>query len=131
MTFLQEEVPIEKSPDNTKILIKFILHDGDNWVEMESIDPSDPSLVKCVVEKHTSERQFLFNTTLWSIAPSECLEAVVADGTNVILLIPEGNINIDCELLISALKLGSNAGDMGKSTLKRAVIDDISEQDHI
>ena len=56
MTFSQEEVPVEKFPDNIKILIKFILCDGDNWVEMESIDPSDPSLVKCVVEKHTSER---------------------------------------------------------------------------
>ena len=98
---------------------------------MESIDPSDPSLVKCVVEKHTSERRFLFNTNLQSMAPSECFEAVVADSTNVILLIPEGNINIDRELSISALKLGSNAGDMGKSTLKRAAIDDISEQDHV
>lgn len=114
MTFLHEEVLIKKFSDNIKILIKFILCDENDWVKMKSINSSDPSLIKCVVKKHISERLFLFNINLQSIASSECFEVIVTDSTNIILLILKENINIDCELSISALKLTNNTENMGK-----------------
>ena len=107
-THAEEESPVIGIADSVKVGVKFILRDGHDWVEMEelSIDPSDPSLVERVAEIHTSNRRFLFNTTLRSLAPSECFEAIVSDGTNIVLMIPEGSVNIDLEGSRSAWRLG-------------------------
>lgn len=78
-----------------------------------SIDLSDLSQVERVAEEYTRKRRFLFNITLRSMAPSEYFEAVVGDGINVVLLIPEGSVNIDHELSTSTRKLGINAEGMG------------------
>ncbi len=78
-----------------------------------SIDPSNPAQVERVAEEHTRKRRFLLDTALRALAPSECFEAVFGDGTNMVLLIPEGSINIDYELWISARKLDIDAEGMG------------------
>lgn len=105
--------------DGIKVRVKFVLREGCDWVDQEdlSIDPSDPSQVERVAEEHMRNRCFIFNTILRSMAPSECLEAVVSGGKNVVLLIPEGSVNIDDELSISAEKLGVNAEGTGGSTI--------------
>lgn len=105
--------------DGIKVRVKFVLREGRNWVEQEdlSIDPSDPSQVERVAEEHTRNRRFLFNTTLRSMAPSECFEAVVDDGTNAVLLIPEGSIIIEDELSTSARILGVNAQGLAENTV--------------
>lgn len=97
--------------DGNKVRVKFVLREGHNWVDKEdlSVDPSDPSPVERVAEDYVSNGRFLFDTTLRSIAPSECFDAVVGDGTNVILLIPEGSVIIDDKLSTSAGRLGINA----------------------
>ena len=101
--------------DSSRIGIKFVLREGDGWVEQEnlSIDPSSPALVEHIAEEHTRKRNFLFNTSLRAMAPSECFEAAVGNGTNMILLIPEGSVNIDHELGTSARKLCIGAGWTG------------------
>lgn len=81
-----------------------------------SIDPSSPAQVERVAEEHTGKRRFLFNTALRALAPSECFDAVVGDGTNTVLLIPEGSINIDHELWISARKIYIDAEGTGGNT---------------
>ena len=81
------------------------------------VDPSDPSPVERVAEDHASNGRFLFDTTLRSLAPSECFEAVVGDGTNVVLLIPEGSVNIDHALSTSARILGVNAQGLAENTV--------------
>ena len=81
-THAEEESPIIGIADSVKVEVKFILRDGHDWVEMNelSINSSDPSPVERVAEMHTSNRRFLSNTTLRSLAPSECFEAIVSDG---------------------------------------------------
>ncbi len=89
-------------------------------VEEISIDAAEPSsscAVERVAEAHTSKRRFLFNTALRSLAPSECLDAVVGDGTHVVLLIPEGSVNIDHALSTSARMLGINAQEAAENSL--------------
>ena len=102
--------------------VKFILRDGHDWVDMEelSIDAAEPSTwsaVERVAEAHTSKRRFLFNTALRSLAPSECLDAVVGDGTNVVLLIPEGSVKIDHALSMSARTLGMNTQTVAENSV--------------
>lgn len=94
--------------DGIRVRVKFVLREGHNWVDREdlSIDPSDPSPVERVAEDHASNGRFLFDSILRSMAPSECFEAVVGDGTNVVLLIPEGSVIID-ELSTSAGRMVS------------------------
>lgn len=103
-----------RAANNINARVKFIFRDGHDWVDMEefSIDAAEPSTssaVECVAEAHTSKRGFLFNTALRSLAPSECLDAVVGDGTNVVLLIAEGRVKTDHALSMSAQMLGMNA----------------------
>ena len=82
-----------------------------------SIDPSSPAQVERVAEEHTGKRRFLFNTALRALAPSKCFDAVVGDGTNTVLLIPEGSINIDHKLCTSARKVCIDAeGTEGNTT---------------
>ena len=80
-----------------------------------SIDLSSPARVEHIAEEHTRKRRFLFDTTLRAMAPSECFEAVIGDGTNMVVLIPEGSINIDHDLGISARKLCIDAGETGEN----------------
>ena len=75
-------------------------------MEELSIYLSDPSPVERVAEIHTRNRRFLFNTTLRSLAPSEYFEAIVSDSINVVLIIPEGSVNIDLEGSRSAWRPG-------------------------
>ena len=101
--------------DSSRVGIKFVLREGDDWVEQENLsdDPSSPARVEHVAEEHTRKRRFLFNTTLRAMAPSECFEAVVGDGTNMIILILEGSIHIDHDLGRSARKHRIDAGGTG------------------
>ena len=93
--------------------------------------PADPSLVERVAENHIGNGRFLFNTELRSMTLDECFEAVVADGTNTILLIPEEKVNIDHQLRISASKLGMNNRALKEKTLKRVALDNISGTSHV
>ena len=43
------------------------------------------------------------------LAPQQCYDAVIADGTSTILLMQESEINIDYELLLSAMEIGIDA----------------------
>ena len=93
--------------------VKFILRDGRDWAVVERISintavSSTSSAAERVAEAHTSKRRFLFNTTLRSLAPSECFNAVVGDGSNVVPLIPEGSINIDHAFSTSVETSGMN-----------------------
>ena len=56
----------------------------------------------------------LFNTELRMLAPQQCYEAVIADGTYTILLIQESEIDIDTELLLSAMNIGIEANEQGR-----------------
>ena len=93
-----------------KVRVKFVLRRGDGWVDDQDVlvDPSDPSPVERVAEEHTRNGRFLFHTNLRSLAPSQCFGAVVGDGTSVVLVIPEGSLNLDQQLSVSARNLGVN-----------------------
>ena len=114
-THAGDEGHIPEVTHSSKIGIKFVLREGDGWVEQEnlSIDPSSPAPVEHVAEEHTRKRRFLFNTALRAMAPSECFEAVVGDGTFMVLLIPEGSIDVDHELGASARKVCIGFGRIG------------------
>jgi hypothetical protein len=61
------------------------------------VDPSDPSEVKRIAIKYMrkGERMHIFDTNFRMLTPQTCFEAVTADGTNTILLIPEREIDTD------------------------------------
>ena len=66
-------------------------------IEELSIYLSNPSPVERIAEMYTRNQRFLFNTTLRSLAPLEYFKAIVSNSTNVVLMIPEGSVNIDLE----------------------------------
>ncbi len=56
----------------------------------------------------------LFNTELRMLAPQQCYDAVIADSTYTILLIRESEIDIDNELLLSAMGIGIEVKEQGR-----------------
>lgn len=54
----------------------------------------------------------LFNTELRMLAPEQCYEAVIADNPYTIFLMRESEINIDYELLLSAMKIDHEAKEL-------------------
>ena len=59
--------------------------------------------------KWVQEKWRLFNTELRMLAPQQCYDAAITDGTYTILLMRESDINIDHEPLLSAMKIGIEA----------------------
>ena len=143
---LEERVPFEETPlrpiapapmeatekdETLQERFKFIFRDGDDWITMEEyfFGPSLSSSVELTAEKHAREGRYLFDTALWSLHPSECFEAAMANGTHVILLLPAGRICISQQLAASASQLGDNARSFKDNTRKRVANDDISTED--
>ncbi len=68
----------------------------------------------------------LFNTELRMLAPQQCYDAIIADGTYTIRLIRESEINIDNELLLSAMDIGIEAKEQGRCFETQEGLDEIS-----
>ena len=143
---LEERVPFEESPirpiasapmeatekdETLQERFKFIFRDGDEWITMEEyvFGPSLSSSVELTAEKHAREGRYLFDTALWSLHPSDCFEAAMANGTHVVLLFPAGRICISQQLAASASQLGDNARSFKDHARKRIANHDISTED--
>ncbi len=145
---VEERVPFEETPlraitsapmeatekdEPLQERFKFIFRDGEDWITMEEyfFSPSLSSSVELTAEKHAREGRYLFDTALWSLHPSECFEAAMANGTHAILLFPAGRICISQQLAASASQLGDNARSLKGNTRKRVANDDISKEDQV
>ena len=93
---------------NTGGGINFKIYDRGIWkhAATHAIDRSNHSEIEEAATKYVREKWRLFNTELRMLAPQQCYEAVIADGTNTILLIRESEIDIDYDLLLSAMRIG-------------------------
>ena len=102
---------LEDISNNTTVRINFKIRDGDIWkpVSTHLTERSDSSEIEKVAMKWVREKWRLFNTELRMLAPQQCYDAAITDGTYTILLMRESDINIDHEPLLSALKIGIKA----------------------
>lgn len=122
-----------EEPDNTKICIRFKVREEGNWkdVSILSVDPFDPSQVESVANQNIRNGMRPFDTDLRLLTPKECYSAVIADGTNTILLMPNTDIDINDELLTSASEVRVEELSRPKHILKRITTDNISQLHHV
>ena len=50
-----------------------------------------------------------FNTELRMLAPHQCCEAAITDGTYMVLLMRESDLYIYSDVILSAMKIGGEA----------------------
>ena len=102
---------LEETSNNTAVRINFKTRDGDIWkpVSTHLTERSDSSEIEKVAMKWVREKWRLFNTELRMLAPQQCYDTAITDGTYTILLMRESDINIDHEPLLSAMKIGIEA----------------------
>ena len=107
---------LEEAYSNTTVRINFKLHDGGIWkpASAHTIKRSDSSEIEKVAMNSVRGKWRLFTTELRMLAPQQCYDAVIADGTYTILLIRESEIDIDNELLLSAMDIGIEAKEQGR-----------------
>ena len=77
------------------------------------------------------EKVRLFNTELRMMTPRDCYQALVADGTYTILLLRESELDINNDLLLSAMKVRIDALSYRRSVLKGVATEDISQRHHV
>jgi hypothetical protein len=120
--------PGEQDPDrqlqimafsHSKVRIEFKIHERDVWKTDRSllVDPSELSEVERVAKKYMRKGFKPFDTSFSLLVPRTCLQAVTADGTNTVLLIPENDIRVNNQLV--AFEPASNAGPSTASRLKK------------
>ena len=107
---------LEEAYSNTTVRINFKLHDGGIWkpAPAHTIERSDSFEIEKVAMNWVRGKWRLFNTELRMLAPQQCYDAVIANGTYTILLIRESEIDIDNELLLSAMDIGIEAKEQGR-----------------
>ena len=108
-----EDVQVESSgaqlkevPNDAAVCINFKIYERGIWKQASAptIDRLDPSKIEKVAKIWIQGRWRMFTTNLRMLAPQQCQDAVIADETYTILLIRESEINIDYELLSSAIR---------------------------
>lgn len=82
--------------NTTKVRIKFKFLEEGIWKDFAfcNIDPFDLSEIERMAKEHMRQRVRPFDTELRLLAPSDCFSAVVAGGTNTILLAPKEKLSI-------------------------------------
>jgi len=117
----------------TKVCIKFKAREKGVWKDTSvlEIDPFDPSEVERVAKEMVRNGMRLFDTELRLLAPQECYQEVVIDGTNTILLIPNAEMDINDEIMASASNVRVDALSNQERLLKRVATDNISQLYHI
>ena len=123
----------ESRLDDTKVLIKFKLRERGVWIEkpVVKVDLFDLSEVERVAKDYMRQGMRLCDTEVRLLAPNQYFQAVIADGTTTILLIPERGIDINEELIASALEVRTEALSHQEHTLKRVPVEDISQLYHM
>ena len=119
---------LEEASSNTTVRINFKIRDGGIWkpASAHTIEPSDSSEIEKAAMNWIRGKWRLFNTELRMLAPQQCYDAVIADGTYTILLIRESEIAIDSELLLSAMNIGIEANEQGRSFETQEGLDEMS-----
>ena len=74
---------LEDISNNTTVRINFKIRDGDIWkpVSTHLTERSDSSEIEKVAMKWVREKWRLFNTELRMLAPQQCYDAAITDGT--------------------------------------------------
>ncbi len=122
------EARLEEASSNPTVRISFQIRDGGIWKPAlaHTIERSDSSEIEKVAMNWVRGKWRLFNTELRMLAPQQCYDAVIADGTYTILLIRESEIDIDNELLLSAMGIGIEAKEQGRYFETQEGLEEIS-----
>lgn len=92
------------------ISITFKIRERGTWrtSEILEVPPSDTSQVERIAVKYMRKRIRLYDIDLNVLTPQMCYQAAVANSGNLLLLIPETDININAELEASVNQLLSD-----------------------
>ncbi|KIW35777.1 uncharacterized protein PV06_11881, partial [Exophiala oligosperma] len=98
----QQQIVLKEAPE--QVCIHFKIRENNIWRNVQSIwvDPSDPSEVMRVAKKNIRKGLRIFDTNMHLLTSDNCFEAVTTDGTNIIVLVPQRELDIDEQVLDSA-----------------------------
>jgi Protein of unknown function (DUF3723) len=103
----QDPTPLAQTPDS--VWITFKVRERGVWRTAQSLHvySSDPSEVERIAVKYMRKREQIraYDTDLNILTPPMCFQAAIANGSNMLLLIPEKEIDINGELEASVSQL--------------------------
>jgi uncharacterized protein YjbI with pentapeptide repeats len=110
-SLLQDPTPLAQTPDS--VWITFKVRERGVWRTAQSLHvySSDPSEVGRIAVKYMRKREQIrvYDTDLNILTPQMCFQAAIANGSNMLLLIPEKEIDINEELEASVSQLLSES----------------------
>jgi hypothetical protein len=106
-SLLQDPTPLAQAPDS--VWITFKVRERGVWRTAQSlyIYSSDLSEIEQIAVKYIRKREQIrvYDTDLNILTPQMCFQAAIANGSNILLLIPEKEIDINKELEASVSRL--------------------------
>ncbi|KJF60469.1 uncharacterized protein CIMG_11616 [Coccidioides immitis RS] len=106
--------------------IIFKAREQGNWVDTYKMDinpsePSDRSMVERMAKKDARNRLATFyDKDLKPIAPVQCCDAAIEDGTDTIFMVFGGELNVDEEMLASVSQYADSERERERKTKRRA-----------
>jgi hypothetical protein len=106
-SLLQDPTPLAQTPDS--VWITFKVRERGVWRTTQSLHvySSDPSEVERIAVKYIRKREQIrvYDSQLNILTLQMCFQATIANGSNMLLLIPEKEIDINEELEASVSRL--------------------------
>ncbi|PGG98899.1 hypothetical protein GX51_06546 [Blastomyces parvus] len=108
------------------VTIIFKAREKGKWVDTYEMtinpsEPSDRSMVERMAKKDARNRQATFyDKDLKLIAPTQCLDAAIEDGTNTVLMAFGGELNVDEEMVASVSQDTDSERKQERKTKRRA-----------
>ena len=107
----EQRLQQEARQARSKVCIHFKIRENNVWRDVQTlwVDRSDPSEVARVAKKCMRKGLRTLDTNGQLVTPNDIFDAVMADGTNTIILMPQRELDIDDRTLESANVLGYEA----------------------
>ncbi|OJD10590.1 hypothetical protein AJ78_08439, partial [Emergomyces pasteurianus Ep9510] len=108
------------------VTIIFKAREQGNWVDTYKMtinpsEPSDRSMVERMAKKDARNRQATFyDKDLKLIAPVQCFDAAIEDGTNTVFMAFGGELNVDEEMVASVSQNADSERKQERKTKRRA-----------
>jgi hypothetical protein len=124
--------PVPQQSRDDRVRINMKIRKRGFWKDLPHlmVDPSNPSDAEGIMRDYIRKRIRPFNTSLRMIGGKDCFKSVIGDGTNTILLIPDGELDINGETLDAASKFRADALAQAEPGRKRTASDNISRFYH-
>jgi hypothetical protein len=124
--------PQRQAIRSNKVCIKMKIKHQGTWRDMQPlmVDPRNTSVLERAIDRYLREWIRPLNTHLGILPSRHCFASLTGDGTNTVLLLPDGELILEGETVEDASRFHAEATAQPMAGHKRPAEEDISRFNH-